>query len=42
MNLKLLENNSIIKIESTPKIATLSGHEATLSIGETNYIIEPK
>uniref|UniRef100_UPI00404727D2 type II secretion system protein GspD n=1 Tax=Flavobacterium sp. TaxID=239 RepID=UPI00404727D2 len=40
LNLKLLENNSIIKIESTPKIATLSGHEATLSIGETNYYFE--
>ena len=40
LNLKLLENNSIIKIESTPKISTLSGHEATLSIGETNYYFE--
>ena len=40
LNLQVLENNSIIKIESTPKIATLSGHEATLSIGETNYYFE--
>lgn len=40
LNLKVLENNSIIKIESTPKIATLSGHEATLSIGETSYYFE--
>ncbi|MFP9119330.1 type II secretion system protein GspD [Flavobacterium sp. RNTU_13] len=40
LNLKFLEDNSVIKIESTPKIATLSGHEAKLSIGETNYYFE--
>ena len=28
------------KIESTPKIATLSGHEANLAIGETSYYFE--
>lgn len=39
-NLKLLENNSIVKIESTPKIATISGHEAKLAIGETRYYFE--
>jgi type IV pilus assembly protein PilQ len=40
LNLKLLENNSALKIESTPKIATISGHEAKLSIGETSYYFE--
>lgn len=40
LNLKLLENNSIVKVESTPKIATISGHEAKLAIGETNYYFE--
>lgn len=40
LNLKLLENNSVIKVESTPKIATISGHEAKLSIGETSYYFE--
>lgn len=40
LNLKLLENNSIVKIESTPKIATISGHEAKLAIGETSYYFE--
>lgn len=40
LNLKLLESNSALKIESTPKIATLSGHEATLAIGETSYYFE--
>lgn len=40
LNLKLLENNSVVKVESTPKIATISGHEAKLAIGETNYYFE--
>ncbi|WP_300570368.1 secretin N-terminal domain-containing protein, partial [Flavobacterium sp.] len=40
MNLKLLETNSIVKVESTPKIATISGHEAKLSIGQTTYYFE--
>ena len=40
LNLQALENNSIIKIESTPKIATISGHEAKLAIGETSYYFE--
>ena len=40
MNLKLLEDNSILKLESTPKIATISGHDAKLSIGESKYYFE--
>jgi len=40
MNLKYLENNSVVKIESKPKIATLSGHDATLTIGEQSYYFE--
>ncbi len=40
LNLKLLENNSVVKVESTPKIATISGHEAKLAIGETSYYFE--
>jgi type IV pilus assembly protein PilQ len=40
LNLQALENNAIIKIESTPKIATISGHEAKLAIGETSYYFE--
>lgn len=39
-NLKLLENNSVLDVESTPKIATISGHEAKLAIGETSYYFE--
>ena len=40
LDLKFLENNSIINLQSTPKISTLNGHDATLSIGETNYYFE--
>ncbi len=39
-NLQALENNSLIKLSSTPKLVTLNGHEATSSIGETNYYFE--
>jgi len=40
LSLKALESNSLIDIASTPKISTLNGHEATFSIGETNYYQE--
>jgi len=39
-SLSALENNSIIVLKSTPKIATLSGHRANVSIGETSYYFE--
>lgn len=39
-NLTAMESNSIVKLQSTPKIATLSGHEASVSIGETSYYFE--
>lgn len=42
LNLKFLENNSVVRLESTPKIATLSGHDATLKIGETSYYFEQR
>lgn len=38
--LQALENNSIIKIASTPKLVTLNGHEANSSIGQTSYYFE--
>src|SRR5690606_38095274 len=40
LSLQALESNNIIEIESTPKISTLNGHEATISIGETTYYQE--
>jgi type IV pilus assembly protein PilQ len=40
VQLKALETNKYIDVESTPKITTLNGHEAKLSIGETTYFQE--
>jgi len=40
MNIKALEDNNLIKIRSTPKLATLNGHEASLVSGETKYYRE--
>lgn len=40
VSLQALESNNIIDIESTPKISTLNGHEANISIGETTYYQE--
>jgi len=38
--LSAMETNNVAKIRSTPKIATLNGHEAKLSIGSTEYYLE--
>jgi len=40
ISLSALESNNVIEIESTPKISTLNGHEASISIGETTYYQE--
>lgn len=40
VNLKALEQQGILKLRSTPKLATLNGHEAKLSIGQTEYYLE--
>jgi type IV pilus assembly protein PilQ len=40
LNLKAMESNGVLKIRSTPQIATLNGHEAKLSIGQTQYYLE--
>lgn len=40
MNLKALEEQGILKVRSTPKLSTLNGHEANLSIGTTEYYLE--
>ncbi len=37
--IKALEQNGNIKIRSTPKLSTLNGHRANLSIGETTYYV---
>ena len=40
LNVQALEDNNVIKIRSTPKLATLNGHEASLVSGETRYYRE--
>ncbi|QCK13768.1 type II secretion system protein GspD [Mangrovivirga cuniculi] len=40
MTLKALEDNNNIDIRSTPKLSTLNGHEAKLTIGESVYYVE--
>lgn len=40
LTLSALETNSIIKTESTPNIATLSGSDATLKIGEQTWYFQ--
>jgi type IV pilus assembly protein PilQ len=39
-SLKMLENQGILKIRSTPILSTLNGHTAELSIGNTEYYLE--
>ncbi|MFS4469596.1 type II secretion system protein GspD [Maribacter sp. 2210JD10-5] len=38
-NIKAMEENGNLKIRSTPKLSTLNGHRAHLSIGETTYYV---
>jgi type IV pilus assembly protein PilQ len=38
--MKALEENGKLKMNSTPKLATLNGHEASMSIGETRYFAQ--
>ena len=40
LNLQALENENYINIRSTPKLSTLNGHEASLSIGQTQFFAE--
>jgi type IV pilus assembly protein PilQ len=40
--LKALESQGIVEISSTPKLSTLNGHDATMSIGNTEYYIEER
>jgi len=40
LNLKALETQGIVKIRSTPRLATLNGHEAKMTIGDTEYYLE--
>lgn len=37
--IKLLEDNGILNVKSTPKLSTLNGHQANISIGNTEYYV---
>jgi type IV pilus assembly protein PilQ len=39
LSLKALEANGDLKIRSSPRLSTLNGHKAHLSIGETTYYV---
>jgi type IV pilus assembly protein PilQ len=39
INLKAMEANGDLKIRSSPRLSTLNGHKASLSIGETTYYV---
>lgn len=39
LSLKALESNGSVNIRSTPRLSTLNGHRASLSIGETTYYV---
>lgn len=40
VSIQALETDGVLKLRSTPQLSTLNGHEATLSIGETEYYLE--
>lgn len=40
VNLRALEESGVINIRSTPKLSTLNGHAASLTIGNTEYYKE--
>ncbi|MCD6067953.1 MAG: gspD [Bacteroidetes bacterium] len=40
IKLKALEEQGVLKLRSTPQLATLNGHKAELSIGQTEYYLE--
>lgn len=39
LSIRALETDGILKVRSTPKLATLNGHEAKLKVGNTEYYI---
>ncbi|UTW62101.1 hypothetical protein KFE98_19150 [bacterium SCSIO 12741] len=40
LSIKAMEANGILKMRSTPKLATINGHEANMTIGQTDYYLE--
>ncbi|WP_281232424.1 type II secretion system protein GspD [Flavobacterium gelatinilyticum] len=39
LSLKAMETNGNVKVRSSPRLSTLNGHKAYLSIGETTYYV---
>jgi len=42
LSIKALEINGVIKVKSTPKLSTLNGSEAELTLGNTTYYYEER
>ena len=40
ISIQALESNNLVKVRSTPKLSTLNGHEASMSIGKSEYYLE--
>lgn len=40
LSIQAMEEDGLLKTRSTPKLATINGHEASLSIGQTEYYLE--
>ena len=39
LSMQALENNGYLHLRSTPKLSTLNGHEASMSVGNTEYYV---
>jgi type IV pilus assembly protein PilQ len=42
LSIQALETEGMLKLRSTPQLSTLNGHEATMSIGQTEYYLEER
>lgn len=42
VSLQAMEAQGLIDVQSTPKLSTLNGHEASLAIGNTEYYLEER
>lgn len=40
LNIRALETQGVLKVRSTPMLSSLNGHEASMSIGNTEYYFE--
>ena len=40
ISIQAMESNNLVKVRSTPKLSTLNGHEASMSIGKSEFYLE--